>query len=257
MKKLIIPLLLLLTAFRAFSDDSFVDTLGQLTKMAEAKQWDNVESFVVNSTYFPDDPLFAKLIAEVDQTPEVFTALAKQGNASPTRMEIAPLIIAAWHLSDEKYFRFVQDALPFAEQKKMSTENLGCIIWPYLNMPAHCVMARHQKELFVKELIRRVKPFFRGDLKRLKDVDDLLAGKAKVMPAMEDLEEYGGPSLKLDHKEKASDMTAPNQATQNLPLTNQPSAGLKHPESPSWLIWLLLAIAATVGAMWVFLRKSK
>lgn len=29
------------------------------------------------------------------------------------------------------------------------------------------------------------------------------------------------------------------------------------PESPSWLVWLLVVIMATVAAVWVFLRKSK
>ncbi|MEY4484396.1 MAG: hypothetical protein RL693_1848 [Verrucomicrobiota bacterium] len=39
-----------------------------------------------------------------------------------------------------------------------------------------------------------------------------------------------------------------NEATKNLP-----TAGTER----SWLVWLLLVIAATVGAVWVFLRKSK
>ena len=53
----------------------------------------------------------------------------------------------------------------------------------------------------------------------------------------------------------SSPKVKPKQSITPIPATQ--SAPVPKDESPSWLVWLLVVIVATVGAAWVFLRKSK
>jgi hypothetical protein len=53
------------------------------------------------------------------------------------------------------------------------------------------------------------------------------------------------------------DKRPPNQWPIAPKPTNEHTAATQERGNTSWLIWLLVVIAATVGAVWVFLRKSK
>lgn len=94
------------------------------------------------------------------------------------------------------------------------------------------------------ELAKRIMPR-PGNKNRLYD---LVTETAPIVAARASTEQTSGTPPQSN----------PPQAKQpNVPKLATETTAMPQPESKSWLVWLLVVVAATVGAAWVFLRKSK
>jgi hypothetical protein len=97
-------------------------------------------------------------------------------------------------------------------------------------------------------------PLVEGRDAGYKKAEERLMGKADDQQPRSDLK-----TRSSDDRENSTLANSELEAIPNAPL--QPSAA-QHEELPplmskSWLVWLVVVIAATVGAVWVFLLKSK
>jgi hypothetical protein len=101
--------------------------------------------------------------------------------------------------------------------------------------------------------------------KQIDDTTELVPFKpdaAKIEAPRVQPQQIPGNDLKTrgsdDHDNSA---LAKPELKENPKAILRPSAAqhdvMPQPQNHSWLVWLLVVIAATVGAVWVFLRKSK
>ena len=79
--------------------------------------------------------------------------------------------------------------------------------------------------------------------------DEVVAARNKIV-------ERNGQGTSEHHAAAAGELNAP-LVQPKASATSLPVKPANPPENGPWLVWLLVVFAATVGAVWVFLRKAK